>query len=121
MKKLIYLGIAAALGFAFLAKKAVSATYQTGIASWYGPGYEGNQTANQEIFDPQKLTAAHRKLPFNTRVRVTDLDTDKNVIVRINDRGPYVDGRIIDLSERAAEVLGMKHKGLAKVRLEIVN
>lgn len=95
-------------------------TYQTGIASWYGPGYAGNKTANGETFDPRALTAAHRKLPFNTRVRVTVVATGKSVDVRINDRGPYIDGRIIDVSERAAEVLGIKDQGLAEVRLTVL-
>lgn len=93
---------------------------ETGIASWYGPGYEGNTTANGEIFDKNAMTAAHKKLPFNSRVLVTDLDTQKKVIVRINDRGPFVSGRIIDLSYGAAETLGMIEKGLANVKIEVI-
>ena len=97
-----------------------SGSAETGIASWYGPGYIGNKTANGETFTAQQMTAAHKTLPFNTRVRVTDLATGRNVVVRINDRGPYVAGRIIDLSQRAAEVLGTKHKGLANARVEVL-
>jgi rare lipoprotein A len=91
---------------------------ELGIASWYGPGYYGNKTASGEVFTGRQMTAAHKKLPFGTNVRVTDLDTGKNITVKINDRGPFVPGRIIDLSEKAAEVLGIKHKGLANVKVE---
>ncbi|WP_026098575.1 septal ring lytic transglycosylase RlpA family protein [Kamptonema formosum] len=92
----------------------------TGLASWYGPGFDGNLSANGEIFDQNALTAAHTELPFGTRVRVTNLDNGRSVIVRINDRGPYVGGRIIDLSAAAAEVLGMLDTGVARVSLEIL-
>jgi rare lipoprotein A len=91
-----------------------------GEASWYGPGYHGKTTANGEKFNQNAMTAAHKTLPFNTRVKVTDLETGKSVIVRINDRGPYAKGRIIDLSKKAAEKLGMKEKGHAQVKLEIM-
>ncbi len=94
-------------------RAALTSGGELGIASWYGPGYIGNKTANGETFTAKEMTAAHKTLPFNTRVRVTDVDTGRSVVVRINDRGPYVKGRIIDLSARAAEVLGSKHKGLA--------
>lgn len=98
------------------------------VASFYGPGYHGRQTANQEIFDKNAMTAAMRSpMPFNTRVRVTDLDNGKSVVVRINDRGPFVKNsagqftRDIDLSEGAAAVIGLDiKKGLARVRLERV-
>jgi len=87
-----------------------------GIASYYG--YEsGPRTANGEKFNPKLLTAAHRTLPFNTKVKVTNLENNKSVIVRINDRGPFIKGRIIDLSAHAAEVIGLK---LGKVKLSIV-
>jgi rare lipoprotein A len=92
----------------------------TGLASWYGPGFHGNLSANGEIFDQNALTAAHTELPFGTRVRVTNLDNGRSVIVRINDRGPYVGNRIIDLSAAAAEVLGMLDTGVARVSLEIL-
>jgi len=92
----------------------------TGVASWYGPGFHGRQTANGETFNENAMTAAHKTLPFNTNVRVTDLETGRSVVVRINDRGPYAKGRIIDLSKRAAERLGMRERGHANVRLDIV-
>jgi rare lipoprotein A len=89
-----------------------------GIASWYGPGFAGRKTANGEIFDPGLLTAAHRTLPFNSRVRVTNASTGQSVIVRINDRGPFIAGRIIDLSRAAAEVIGLTGSGVAQVTVE---
>jgi rare lipoprotein A len=91
-----------------------------GIASWYGDHWQGRKTASGTRFDVKKLTAAHRTLPFNTRVRVTNLDNGKSVIVLVNDRGPYVDGRVIDLSTAAARRLGMVKKGLVPVKIEIV-
>ncbi|MFP4318077.1 MAG: septal ring lytic transglycosylase RlpA family protein [Phormidium sp.] len=93
---------------------------EEGIASWYGPGFEGNQTANGEIFNSQEITAAHLELPFGTEVRVTNLDNGRSLVVRINDRGPYTGGRIIDLSAGAAEELGMIHTGTAPVVLEVL-
>lgn len=92
----------------------------TGLASWYGPGFHGNLSANGEIFDQNALTAAHTELPFGTRVRVTNLDNGRSVVVRINDRGPYIGNRIIDLSAAAAEVIGMLDSGVARVSLEIL-
>lgn len=92
----------------------------TGMASWYGPGFEGRLCANGEIFDPNALTAAHPSLPFNTRVRVTNLTNGLSVIVRINDRGPYVNNRLIDLSAQAAREIGMFNHGVAQVRLDIL-
>ena len=89
-----------------------------GIASWYGGRWIGRLTANGETYRPADLTAAHKKLPFNTRVRVVDLKTGNSLIVRINNRGPYVKGRIIDLSVAAAKKLGTYDRGLAKVRIE---
>lgn len=93
---------------------------ETGIASWYGPGFEGKRTANGESFDPGELTAAHRTLPMPSLVRVTNLDNGKSVVVRVNDRGPFANNRIIDLSQRAAELLGFASQGTAKVRVEIM-
>lgn len=98
----------------------VGGFYQTGIASWYGPNFQGNPTANGEIFDMNELTAAHKSLPFNTRVKVVDLSSGNQVVVRINDRGPFVKGRIIDLSRKAAEKLGIIDSGTTKVGLKIV-
>lgn len=92
----------------------------TGIASWYGKYFHGKKTANGEIYDMDAMTAAHKELPFNTRVRVVNLRNGKSVVVRINDRGPYIKGRIIDLSRRAAGELGMFFSGTAKVRVEIL-
>lgn len=91
-----------------------------GIASWYGPNFHGQQTANGETYDMDKLTAAHRTLPFNTRVRVVNQDNNQSVVVRINDRGPYAKGRIIDLSRKAAHKIDMISTGTAPVRLYVV-
>jgi rare lipoprotein A (peptidoglycan hydrolase) len=92
---------------------------ETGIASWYGRDHQGKKTAAGERFDMNQLTAAHRTLPLNTTVRVTNIDNQKTVKVRINDRGPYVRTRIIDLSSRAARALDIVDDGTAKVRLEV--
>lgn len=93
----------------------------SGEASWYGPGFYGNLTANGEVYRPGTMTAAHRYLPFGTRVRVTNLNNGRSAVVRINDRGPYVGGRVIDLSEGAASVLGVKSSGVAPVRLQVLD
>ncbi len=90
---------------------------ETGIASWYGPTFYGKSTANGEAYDGNALTAAHRTLPMPVNVRVTNLDNGKSIIVRVNDRGPYARGRIIDLSRRAAELLDVVQTGTAKVRV----
>jgi rare lipoprotein A len=94
---------------------------ETGLASWYGHPYDGRQAANGEIYDMETLVAAHRTLPFGTRVRVVDLDNGKTIDVRIIDRGPFVDGRIIDLSHAAAERIDMIGPGVARVRLDILS
>jgi rare lipoprotein A len=94
--------------------------YEVGIASWYGPGFDGNLTANGEVYDMNGVSAAHKTLPFGTVVRVVELDTGRSIVVRINDRGPFVEGRIIDLSKGAAEQLGIVNKGITKVGLRIV-
>lgn len=93
---------------------------ETGVASWYGPEFHGKFTSNKEIFDMYDMTAAHRTLPFGTYVMVTNLDNGRTATVRINDRGPFVDNRIIDLSYAAAKVLGMIGPGTIPVRLEIL-
>ena len=93
---------------------------ETGIASWYGAPYDGRRAASGEIFDTKKLTAAHRTLPFDTWVEVTNLQNRERVNVRINDRGPFVDGRIIDLSFAAADAIGLVRPGIARVRLKVV-
>lgn len=92
---------------------------QVGIASWYGKhdGFHGKKTANGDVYNRQMLTAAHRTLQLPSIVKVTNLSNNKSVIVLVNDRGPYVKGRIIDISEKAAEVIGMKLQGTAKVKI----
>ena len=94
--------------------------FQTGVASWYGREEQGKPTANGETFNRHELTAASRKLPFNTIVRVTNEDNGRSVQVRINDRGPFVKGRVLDLSEAAADTLDMKKSGTAPVKIQIV-
>jgi len=93
---------------------------ETGIASWYGPTFHGNTTANGEVFNQYELTAAHRTLPMPSMVRVTNLENGRSIVVRVNDRGPFKNGRIIDLSTRAAQLLGFQRVGTAKVMVEIL-
>lgn len=90
-------------------------TLQAGMASWYGPGFHGRKTASGERFDQNAMTAAHRSLPFGTRVRVIDEKTGRSVVVRINDRGPFAHGRIIDLSKGSAQALGMLSTGRVRI------
>jgi len=90
-----------------------------GLASWYGSFHQGLVTASGETYDMRRLTAAHRSLPLGTRLRVTNLENGRVVRVRVNDRGPYVPGRIVDLSREAAHVLGMVDRGLTLVRLDV--
>jgi rare lipoprotein A len=94
---------------------------QVGVASWYGPRFHGRRAASGEIFNQHRFTAAHRHLPFGTQVKVTNLDNGKSVIVRINDRGPYVKGRIIDLSRAAARELEMTKDGTVRISLEVLS
>lgn len=94
--------------------------YQVGIASWYGEEFHGKRTSSGEIYNMYEMTAAHKSLPFGTRVLVVDLETGRSVIVRINDRGPFIHGRIIDLSFAAAQKLGIVKKGIARVGIKIV-
>ncbi len=96
------------------------ARVQYGYASYYGPKFHGRRTASGEIFNMYAYTAAHRYLPFGTIVRVTNLENGKSVIVRINDRGPFKAGRIIDLSYAAAKKIGMIKKGVVKVKIEVL-
>ena len=93
--------------------------YQIGVASWYGKQFHGKTTANGEPFDMFELTAAHRKLPLGTYVKVTNLRNGKWIVVRVNDRGPYVNGRIIDVSYGAARMLGF-YNGIERVRLDLI-
>ncbi|MBI2571413.1 MAG: septal ring lytic transglycosylase RlpA family protein [Candidatus Schekmanbacteria bacterium] len=94
--------------------------FEKGEASWYGEPYHGRESSSGEIYDMYALTAAHRTLPFGTRVRVVNADNDAEVVVRINDRGPFVSGRIIDVSRRAAEALEMLGPGVVPVRLYLL-
>jgi rare lipoprotein A len=92
----------------------------TGIASWYGPGFHGKTTANGEVYDQNELTAAHQTLPMPSYVRVTNLENGRSIVVRVNDRGPFVNGRIIDLTRRGAQLLGFYERGTARVRVQAV-
>jgi rare lipoprotein A (peptidoglycan hydrolase) len=93
----------------------------SGVASWYGPGFYGNLTANGETYRPGTFTVAHRSLPFGTRVRITNLNNGRSAVARVNDRGPYVGGRIVDLGQGIASHLGVTSSGVADVRLEVLN
>ena len=93
---------------------------EVGVASWYGEEFHGRPTSSREVFDMNDLTAAHRTLPFGTHVLVANLENDRTVVVRINDRGPFVRGRVIDLSYAAGRVLGLIGPGTARVRLEVL-
>ncbi len=93
---------------------------QTGIASWYGPNFHGKLTANGEVFDKYDLTVAHKTLQMPAILRVTNLENGRSIIARVNDRGPFSKGRILDVSERGAELLDFKHKGTARVKIEIL-
>jgi rare lipoprotein A len=94
---------------------------EEGIASWYGPGFHGKKTASGEVYDMYANTCAHKLLPLGTTVRVTNLDNQRTVLTRINDRGPFVEGRIIDLSYAVARELGMAERGTCRVRVEAVS
>lgn len=123
------IGLAAVAGLAAIgslpiraeAQNETGAWAETGTASWYGPGFAGRPTASGETYDPKNLTAAHRTLPLGTLVRVHNLDNDRHMIVRINDRGPFAHGRILDMSQAAAEVLGFRQDGITKVRISAVS
>ena len=93
---------------------------ETGIASWYGPNFHGKQTANGETYNQNDLTAAHRTLPMPSAVRVTNLENGRSIVLRINDRGPFARGRIIDVSRQGAQLLGFQKQGVAKVRVDIL-
>ena len=99
---------------------AAPADSTVGVASYYARAHEGRRTASGELFDMQAMTAAHRTLPFGTRVRVINLENGRQVVVRINDRGPFRKGRIIDVSYAAARVLGLIGPGTARVRVELL-
>lgn len=133
MRRAALLVLVAALSFGCARRGAVSTpvrtsdagggsppTVQVGQASWYGDPYHGRRAASGETFDKNKLTAAHRTLPFDTWVRVENQLNNRTVDVRINDRGPFVEGRIIDLSQRAAEELDMIRAGVVPVRVQVI-
>ena len=88
------------------------------VASWYGPRFHGRKTANGEVFDQEAFTAAHKQIKFGTLLRLTNPNNEKSIIVRINDRGPYIRGRELDLSKAAAEELGILEKGVARLDIE---
>ena len=100
------------------AEDSLGTTISGGVASWYGPGFAGRKTASGERFDPGQYTAAHRSLPFGSKVRVTH--NGRSVVVRINDRGPFHGGRVIDLSQAAAEDLGLRSAGSGRVELALL-
>lgn len=100
---------------------AVVTSTLTGTASWYGPGFHGRRSASGEVFNQNAMTAAHRTLPFGTQVRVTNLRNGQQVIVRINDRGPFTGGRIIDLSAAAASSIGLRASGVGQVQIEVLS
>lgn len=101
--------------------KSAKGFSETGVASWYGKKFHGRKTASGERYNQNKMTAAHKTLPFGTRVRVKNRDNGKNVVVVINDRGPFAKGRIIDVSRAAAKKLGMLGAGTAKVSIKVVD
>ena len=101
-------------------KKPAAKHNLNGTASWYGPRFHGKKTASGEIYDQNKLTAAHKTVPLGSKARVTNLDNGNTVEVEINDRGPFIEGRIIDLSRAAARALGFVESGTAPVRVELI-
>lgn len=108
------------LGKTYHVNFATKGFAQSGYASWYGKKFHGNKTSNGEIYDMYAMTAAHKTLPIPAYVRVVNLENERSCIVRVNDRGPFHEGRIIDLSYAAAKKLGFHHKGTAKVRIEVI-
>lgn len=112
-----FVWVLAGLAMCFTASSVSEAKSVTGWASYYK---SGKRTANGERFNPNGMTAAHRKLPFGTKVRVTNLKTGKSIVVRINDRGPFIKNRVIDLSLGAAKVVGLTRSGIAKVSFFVV-
>ncbi len=124
-KVLIAIGLGAVAGAILLSGRARAGAPDksgrfSGRVSWYGPGLEGNQTANQERFNKMGMTAAHKTLKFNTMVEVTDRLTGRSVVVRINDRGPYVGNRVLDLAQGAAEALDIIDRGVIDADMRIV-
>lgn len=122
MKKISRIALAMSFSLALVSTAVVPQAFANtgGVASWYGPGFHGRTTANGERYDMYGMTAAHKSLKFGTMVKVTNQNNGKSVTVRINDRGPYVGGRVIDLSKRAAEAIDMVGPGTAPVTIEII-
>ena len=120
MKILLKIARAFALVSALMIAPAAAANNECGVASWYGPGFHGRLAASGERYDQNAMTAAHKSLPFGTIVNVTRLDTNETIRVRITDRGPFIRGRIIDLSRAAASALSMIGPGVAQVRISVV-
>ena len=114
------IGMPAAPQVAEFSPERLQKVQSSGMASWYGPGFHGKQSASGETFNQNALTAAHRSLPFGTNVLVTNLNNGRSVIVRINDRGPFIGGRVIDLSAAAARVIGMLDSGVAPVNIQVL-
>jgi rare lipoprotein A len=110
--------LATSSSFAFAAKPG---QVENGIASFYHDSLHGNKTASGQVYDKNKISAAHKTLPLGSRVRVTDVRTGKSIEVRVNDRGPFVQGRVIDLSRKAAKQLGLIKKGITKVKVEVLS
>ncbi|MEO0198980.1 MAG: septal ring lytic transglycosylase RlpA family protein [candidate division WOR-3 bacterium] len=121
MKSGLFLIILVVLFFGCAPRVSKKPYVEIGMASYYGREFKGKKTASGEVYDPQKLTAAHPALPFNTYVKVTNLENGRSVILRINDRGPNKKSRIIDVSEKAAEILDFKNKGTTKVKVEVIS
>ena len=105
----------------FMPKEVDYGVRMASSASWYGPGFYGNYTACGEVYRPGTLTAAHRSLPCGTRVKVTNRDNGRSVVVRINDRGPFIGGRVLDMGEGAATRLNMKHSGVIPITMQVLN
>jgi rare lipoprotein A len=125
MKKFSKVALSAVLSLALCATPILPQAFArdtvlSGVASWYGPGFHGRTTANGERYNMNELTAAHKSLKFGTKVRVTNEKNGKSVVVRINDRGPYVGSRIIDLSKQAAQAIDMIGPGTATVTVEVL-
>ena len=112
---------AEAVAVAYPATRPHAHPYQVGTASWYGEYFDGKPTASGEPYDMYQFTAAHRELPMGSWLKVTNMRTGKWLIVRVNDRGPFVGDRILDLSDSAAEMLDIKARGVARVKLEVVD
>jgi rare lipoprotein A len=117
---LLVLATSLLLGISAQVMAAQPGQVLTGVASYYHDSLHGNQTASGKRYNKNALSAAHKSLPFGTRVRVTEVNSGRSVVLEVNDRGPFVKGRIIDLSRRAAKELGIIRKGIAKVKVEVL-